>query len=65
MANDDDDDGEFSPMPPLALVANVDEHWREIFSPLSSFGSLEQEGGEMKMNTLSRMMMMVKRMTVE
>jgi hypothetical protein len=46
MANDDDDDGEFSPMPPLPLVANRDEHWRESFSPLGSFGSLEQEGGE-------------------
>jgi hypothetical protein len=46
MANDDDDDGEFSPMPPLPLVANGDEHWRETFSPLSSFGSLEQEGVE-------------------
>jgi hypothetical protein len=49
MANDDDDDGEFSPMPPLPLVANGDEHqWGESFSPLSSFGSLEQEGGEDK-----------------
>jgi hypothetical protein len=47
MVNDDVDLGEFSPMPPLPLVANGDEHqWRESFSPLSSFGSLEQEGGE-------------------
>jgi hypothetical protein len=44
MANDDDDDGEFSPMPPLPLVANGDQHqWGESFSPLSSFGYLEQE----------------------
>jgi hypothetical protein len=46
MANDDYDDGEFSPMPPLPLVANGDDHWGESFSPLSSFGSLEQEGRE-------------------
>jgi hypothetical protein len=46
MANDDDDDGECSPMPPLPLVANGDEHWGESFSLFSSFGSLEQEGGE-------------------
>jgi hypothetical protein len=47
MASDDDDDGEFSPMPPLTLVANGDEHqWRQSLIPLSSFGSLEQEGGE-------------------
>jgi hypothetical protein len=46
MANDDDDDGEFSPMRPLPLVANRDEHWSESFSPLGSFWSLEQEGGE-------------------
>jgi hypothetical protein len=45
MANDNDD-GEFSPMPPLPLVANRDNNWRESFSPLGSFGSLEQEGGE-------------------
>jgi hypothetical protein len=45
MANDNDD-GEFSPMPPLPLVANRDKNWRESFSPLGSFGSLEQEGGE-------------------
>jgi hypothetical protein len=65
MANDDDDDGEFSPMPPLPLVANGDEHqWGESFSPLSSFVSLEK-GEKMKMNKLSRMMMMVKMMTVE
>jgi hypothetical protein len=45
--NDDDDDGECSPIPPLPLVANGDEHqWGESVSPLSSFGSLEQEGGE-------------------
>jgi hypothetical protein len=66
MANDDDDDGEFSPMPPLPVVANGEEHqWGESFSPLSSFGSLEQEGEKMKMNTLSRMMMTVMMMTVE
>jgi hypothetical protein len=47
MANDDNDGGEFSPMPPLHLVTNGDEHqWGESFSPLSSFVSLEQEGGE-------------------
>jgi hypothetical protein len=65
MANDDDDNGEFSPMPPLPLVANGDEHqWGEIFSPLSSFESLEEEGEKMNMDTLSRMMMMVMIMTV-
>jgi hypothetical protein len=47
MANDDDDDGEFSPMPPRPLVANGEDHqWGEIFSPLSFFGYLEQEGEE-------------------
>jgi hypothetical protein len=45
--DDDDDDGNFSPRPPLPLVANGEEHqWGERFSPLSSFGYLEQEGGE-------------------
>jgi hypothetical protein len=46
MANDDVADGEFSPMLPLPLVASGDEHWGESFSPFSSFGSLEQEGGK-------------------
>jgi hypothetical protein len=47
MANDDDDYGECLPMPPLPLVVNGEEHqWEESFSSLSSFGSLEQEGGE-------------------
>jgi hypothetical protein len=46
MASDDDDDGEFSPMPPLPLVANGDEHWGESFSLFSSFGSLGKEAGE-------------------
>jgi hypothetical protein len=47
MVNDDDDNCEFPPMPSLPLVANRDEHqWGESFSPLSSFGYLEQEGGE-------------------
>jgi hypothetical protein len=66
MVNDDDDDGEFSLIPPLPLVANGDEHqWGKSFIPLSSFGYLEQEREKIKMNTLSIMVMMVMMMTVE